>query len=269
MIYDKADVSVLISMPRAGSHYIGDYIRQGYRKHGMVGPEIKSSEFFSPETYDQSYLKKIKLFEDIRDTFGLDMFSIFHSIQLYRHVNMPSKPHYTYLFDWFKDFYHGYRIALLRRRNIWKHFVSFTFHNIIAEQLRKYGKEDGQHHSWHFMSATDDDVLKSTIQEYNIKFKFDDRHLEFFLMQIRFFNEHIASYYKTYNTTVYNLWLEECTHEDLLNMFVPEKIKDTYKSPFIPSKIKYLPYFENTTLFKAKFMTLYESQFKPYGYLVD
>ncbi len=36
------------------------------------------------------------------------------------------------------------------------------------------------------MSATDDDVLKSTIQEYNIKFKFDDRHLEFFLMQIRF-----------------------------------------------------------------------------------
>ena len=168
MKYEKADLPVLISMPRAGSHYVGHYIKQAYLKRGIVGPENHSSEFFNNEDYRQPIQQKIKLFEDLRDNFGVNMFSIYHGDNMSQHISMPSKPHYTYLFDWFKDFYLGYTVVLLRRKNIWKHFVSFTFHNIIRDELDKYGKENEITHPWHSMNVTDDDVLKSTIQTYNI-----------------------------------------------------------------------------------------------------
>jgi len=268
MKYVKADLPILISMPRAGSHYVGHYIKQAYLKQGIVGPENHSSEFFDNSSYTQPLRQKIKLFEDIRDNFGLDIFNIFHGHDMAQHLSMPSKPHYTYLFDWFKDFYLGYKIVLLRRRNIWKHFVSFTFHNIIRDELTKFGKENREIHPWHFIDNTHDEVLKATIQNFNIKFKFTDAHFEMFLYYVRFFNEHVISYYEDkLNAT--HLWLEDCGHTKLAGMFLPLDKKTTYESPFRPSKVKYLTYFDNTLEYKAKFTALYETHFKPYGYLVD
>ncbi len=268
MKYEKADLPVLISMPRAGSHYVGHYIKQAYLKKGIVGPEKNSTEFFNNEDYRQPLLQKIKLFEDMRDNFGLDMFSIFHGHDMSQHISMPSKPHYTYLFDWFKDFYLGYTVVLLRRKNIWKHFVSFTFHNIIRDELTKFGKENREIHPWHFIDITHDDILKATIQNFNIKFKFTDAHFEKFLYYVRFFNEHVISYYKD-RLNVHNLWLEDCGHSTLAGVFLPQDIRLTYENPFKPSKIKYLTYFDNTIEYKAKFTALYDTHFKPYGYEVD
>jgi hypothetical protein len=118
------------------------------------------------------------------------------------------------------------------------------------------------------MNVTGDVVLKSPIQTYNIKFKFTDAHFEKFLYYVRFFNEHVINYYKD-KLNVHNLWLEDCTHSKMVDMFIPEESKLTYTNPFEPSKIKYLTYFNNTIEYKAKFTNLYNTHFKPYGYEVD
>jgi len=146
--------------------------------------------------------------------------------------------------------------------------VESVVYNIIRDELDKYGKENEITHPWHSMNVTDDDVLKSTIQTYNIKFKFTDAHFEKFLYYVRFFNEHVINYYKD-KLNVHNLWLEDCTHSKMVDMFIPEESKLTYTNPFEPSKIKYLTYFNNTIEYKAKFTNLYNTHFKPYGYEVD
>ena len=44
---DKSKTPILISMPRSGSHYVGNYIREHYKSNGMLFPSIWSSEIFS------------------------------------------------------------------------------------------------------------------------------------------------------------------------------------------------------------------------------
>ena len=42
---DKSNIPILISMPRNGSHYVGNYIREVYKQNGMIFPG--TSELFS------------------------------------------------------------------------------------------------------------------------------------------------------------------------------------------------------------------------------
>ena len=81
-------------------------------------------------------------------------------------INIPSK-YYRMVFDWFKEFYNGYQIVLLRRKNIWKSYISWLFHCTIRDKLQH--EENNEVHlssfSWHSKQMDqNDDILKSTIE---------------------------------------------------------------------------------------------------------
>ena len=44
---DKTKTPILISTPRAGSHYVGQYIRETFKNFGILTP--RSSELFNEE----------------------------------------------------------------------------------------------------------------------------------------------------------------------------------------------------------------------------
>ena len=104
---DKSKTPILISMPRSGSHYVGNYIREHYKSNGMLFPSIWSSEIFSNHQgeFPFSHLglnQLIRYFEDTRNTFNCDIFSIFHA------PHLKKKKHMENLYEFFISYYGCY-----------------------------------------------------------------------------------------------------------------------------------------------------------------
>ena len=263
-------------MPRNGSHYVASYLRRHYHANGLLYPlSGNNGELFDGEFFKLN--KSIELFEDLRNFFNLDVFNIFHSTNLMANVFIRSRPNIKRLFDWFKEFYDGYPIIILRRRNIWKTYMSWLFHNTVRERLIAFGEKDVDNHIWHSIenNTAKEDELKSLIETIKPNFTHDETIWQNFIRDVKFYNEEVISYYLTkYNRTlVRDWWLEDLTDEFLDTHFkyVDEANEVlTRNDGFKPYSIRYETYFgKELPIIKAKFKEVYETTFKPYGYVVD
>lgn len=277
---DKSNIPILISMPRNGSHYVGNYIREVYKQNGMIFPG--TSELFSKDynsfSYNAGLNNIVRYFEDTRNTFGVDIHSVFHAPHLMQSLNIPSSPKYHTLFDWFKDFYDGYKIFLLRRKNIWKTYMSWLFHSTVREAYNRLKKNNSYlEHPWHNIEGTQaEEILKSTIQMVNPKFVHNEQMFYKFCANTNYFEEEIITYYvkgKYNKNLIMNFWLEDLNDELLTKWFVPPHKQTSYvmDEKLKPFSIKYETYYKKFDLevVRDKFMKVYNDNFKHYGYEVD
>ena len=280
---DKTKTPILISTPRAGSHFVGQYIRETFRSTGVLLPG--SAELFGVDEgpLDVNIRDIIKFFEDTREVLHMDICAITHAWHLSNRVRILSRPHYETLFDWFKEFYDGYQIVLLRRKNIWKQWLSYLFHksiDIAADQsgdtfVKKKWIEDV--HPWHNVKGTmREGILKSTITALNPKFIHRENILQTFLSEIRYMEEEIRNHYVKgpyNNNNIRDVWLEDLNDDILIEWYIPRGMRDDYvmNEKILPFKLKYETYFKKADLevAKNKFMKVYNNEFKHYGYLVD
>tara|TARA_B100000035_G_scaffold231553_1_gene199723 strand:- start:525 stop:1358 length:834 start_codon:yes stop_codon:yes gene_type:complete len=275
----KDKTPILISMPRNGSHYVATYLRRTYHLRGLLYPlsDYGAMELFNTSTNKRSINSSIEMFETLRNNFDLDIFNIFHGPHLMEKINIPSRPHYRMVFDWFKEFYNGYQIVLLRRKNIWKSYISWLFHCTIRDKLQH--EENNEVHPWHSKQMDqNDDILKSTIETIKPDFVHNEALWQNYIRDVKYFNEEVIDYYlNDYSRTlVRDWWLEDLNDEMLEENYKynenngSEELLVRNKN-FKPSSIKYQNYFSTSELhtIKSKFDEVYKTTFKPYGYLVD
>ena len=125
---NKKYCPILISMPRNGSTWVQSYVRASYKNEDVVIPSKFSNEFFGSVEYSQlSIEEKIDLIEK------LEKLDIVVSHKVFADMFMDSPDMF---FKWFKSFYKDYNIILLRRRNIWKTYISLLFHYTIQKHLQ-------------------------------------------------------------------------------------------------------------------------------------
>ena len=280
---DKTKTPILISTPRAGSHYVGQYIRETFRNRGILLPG--SAEVFDRDIFENgiNYKSIIRFFEDTRELLNMDICAITHASHLRNSVRMMSRPTYETLLDWFKDFYDGYQMILLRRKNVWKQWISTLFHksiDIAGEQsgdtfIKKRWIEDV--HPWHNIRGTmREGILKSTITQLNPKFVHRENVLQNFLFELRYMEEEIRNYYVNgsyNNSNIRDVWLEDLNDNILTEWFIPQGMRSDFvmNEKIIPFNIKYETYFKKPDLevVKNKFMKVYNDELKHYGYVVD
>ena len=278
---DKTKTPILISTPRAGSHYVGQYIRETFRNRGILLPGSAELFGYADSPLDLNHKDIIKFFEDTRDKLQMDICCINHAGHLNNRVRILSRPHYETLFDWFKEFYDGYQMVLLRRKNVWKQWLSYLFHksiDIAADQSgdtfsRRRWTEDV--HPWHNVKGTQrEGILKSTITQLNPKFVHRENVLLNFLLDIRYMEEEVRNYYVNgsyNNSNIRDVWLEDLNDDILTQWYVPNGMHHDMYEKIIPFTIKYETYFKKPDLefAKNKFMKIYNDELKHYGYVVD
>jgi len=252
---------ILLSMPRNGSTWVQSYIRASYKKTGYgVIPSITNklkysavNEFFGPYDFTQLDTKaKINLIETL-EKINLVMC---HKVFAHYFSNDPE------FFKWFQNFYKDYNIILLRRRNIWKTCISWIFHTTVSHYMGDVS------HAWHgqFDDEKNEDKLKSAIQTYKIPFKFNKGLFDYFVSEVRFYQDEVLPAFPN----KWQMWLEDLTDEKLAEIFDVElQIQDESIGSFAPLKrIKYSSYYDpkELKLMQDTFEERFENEFQFYGY---
>ena len=198
-------------------------------------------------------------------------------------IDLPSRQKHDKLFDWFKEFYDGYKIFLLRRKNIWKTYMSFLFHTTVATAYKKnktgdtYKGQASTEAPWHNIEGKhSQETLKSTIQLVNPKFVHNEQLFYKFCSHVNYFEEEIITYYLKGNydkSLIMNYWLEDLNDEILTDWFVSKHRQNNFvmEEKYKPFSIKYETYYKKFDLqvIRDKFMKVYDNEFKHYGYVVD
>ena len=250
---------IVISMPRNGSTWVQSYIRASYKSNfNSVVPyetqtlhTVKSSsgEFFDPEEYPQLDTKeKIHLIETLKKI----NLAVCHKVFANMFLDTPE------MWPWFKEFYKDYNVILLRRRNIWKTYISLLFHRTIDKHIDK--KENL--HMWHGRSNNEkrEDLLKSAIQTYKVPFKFNKEHFAHFTKVVRFYQDEVLTAFPN----KWQMWLEDLSDEKLAEMFRVE-----VQTEVAPLKhLNYLSYYEpkELKLIQDTFEERFDNEFQFYGY---
>jgi len=252
---------ILLSMPRNGSTWVQSYIRASYKKTGYgVIPSITNklkysavNEFFGPYDFTQLDTKaKINLIETL-EKINLAMC---HKVFAHYFSDDPE------FFKWFQNFYKDYNIILLRRRNIWKTCISWIFHTTVSHYMGDVS------HAWHgkIDDEKNEDKLKSAIQTYKIPFKFDKGLFDYFVSEVRFYQDEVLPAFPN----KWQMWLEDLTDEKLAEIFDVElQIQDESIGSFGPLKrIKYSSYYDpkELKLMQDTFEERFENEFQFYGY---
>lgn len=258
--------AILIGLPRSGTTWVYNYIRLYYEKYGIVLPESRGinlnmyDEWFDNEDYHDK--DKIQLLEACRKC-GIEvgykmLVGALHPIDYYPHKNnyLWKKYGEVNLLDWFKEFYKETDIIILKRRNLWKTYISYLFHHTIRNQLISINlKDDKEIHSWH----ADTTSLNKTIETYKIDFRYDDTVWNKFIDDVRFFNTDVIN--KLPNAEI--LWVEDLTDEFLTRRFGGTPIDNVkiqnvnYESYWSRKGLKYM---------KEKYNKVFQDEFKEYGY---
>lgn len=192
---------VLIGLPRSGTTWVQQYIRTAYSRYGMTLPSYEDDELFAKHYKHDNIQTKIRLLEIARAN-GLEICVKY--LTNYMQDNL----------SWFKEFYKNADVIILKRRNLWKTYLSWLFHSTININVPN-AAFNRKLHPWHLITPTDEDVLKSTIQTYNIQFTFNHNIWNDFINQVRFLNDNIMPAFNSKQV----LWLEDLTDEFLEDRF--------------------------------------------------
>ena len=253
---------ILIGLPRTGTTWVQEYIHAAHK--GVLLPQNNSDEFFNPYYIHKDIDKKIKFLESARSN-NIDVYVKYFPehisddiISKYHHTTITHKHSDTKIWPWFKEFYKDTNVLILKRRSLWKSYISSWFHITINSQVPE-AVNNLEIHPWHNFNSDDEDRLLETIKKYNIQFKFNPTFFEYYTETVRFLNNDIQNHF----TNAEIIWLEDLTHEFLQNKFNVEITPKTR-----PFKLDCEDYFSNEelSLMKEKYNERFESEFKLYGY---
>jgi len=121
-------MKILLSAPRAGSSYAYEMFHQ----HNLTLPNVR---YIGVEEYlDPNQLSHLTLEEKIN----------FLNKEKEKGISYTFKHHINYLGDyyesWFKEFYANDEIFVLKRRDVWKWFLSFLFQDYTGWNLAHFDK---------------------------------------------------------------------------------------------------------------------------------
>jgi len=279
---------ILVSCHRSGSTWVQSYIRHAYQSNWKKTLSFSNTsnddEFLNSWMFDKDKNFKINFLKILRDR----GYELCHKIQAEMLFDKN-------ILNWFIDFYKGHNIIILKRRDIWKSLISYVFHRTV----RKKSSDIGGYTKHNIMPMHDiadsyanefsksqnimpmhghnsslktgenlkptsklNDILKSSIQSHNIKFKFDKELCEDYLQQVRYLNTIIEHKTKHLKPDIFY-------KEEISTKFLKKKFgAGTFTSPVIPLNVKYEVYYEPEELKKIKdFLQYhYENEFKFYGY---
>ena len=253
----------LISLHKSGSTWVQSYIHKKYRQFGVTFPPSNLyNEFFTfrnkdemnePDFVQNSFVQRIKLLEDLRK-FGLEL--------AYKaHV-----PEIIEIWPWFKTFYNEHDILVLKRRDIFTHWLTILFYSCIRKATGpnvNKPNDDG----YRYITPSrierdwDEDIIKSTIQQYKVEFKFDEIVWKKFVNNIRFLNDVVIEELNHPNV----LWTEDLTTEWLEDYF--KVVLKKLPKPFTTFDIK--TYFkpDDMEIIKEVFEERFDNEFQYYGYM--
>ena len=190
--------AILIGLPRSGTTWVYNYIRLYYEKYGIVLPESRGinlnmyDEWFDNDRYHDK--DRIEMLEGCRKC-GIEvgykmLVGALSPNQSHKNNYLWKKYGEVNLLDWFKEFYKETDIIILKRRNLWKTYISYLFHHTIRTQLISINlKDDREIHPWH----ADTTSLNKTIETYKIDFRYDDTVWNKFIDDVRFFNNDVIN----------------------------------------------------------------------------
>ena len=263
---DKQRYPILISLHKSGSTWVNSFIHKRYRRIGLTPPPRNLyTEFFcrdkegDGENPDHIFVRKtdeerIALLEHLR-TFGLELNQKVHV------------PEIIPIWPWFKEFYKDHDILVLKRRNIFSHWLSQLFFYCIRKGTNGRFEDTTEDGTIGIIPSKvknkqDEDILKSTIQQYKIKFKFNETRFRQFVLDIRFLNDVVIKELDKPQI----IWTEDLDHFWLENRFhVNVNIKKTVE-PF--KTIDFATYFkpEDMAIIKEKFKERFDNEFQFFGY---
>jgi len=268
----RAECPLLISLHKSGSTWVFSYIHKYYRQMGITMPPNNIySEFFTSNQFKNNgnILKNEFIKRSSEERFAL--------LELLRKfgLELATKAHVPEIIDiWprFKEFYKGYNILVLKRRYIWPHYLNILFMYCVQQATGTKGALKGKEKEAdgytdiapskvHPDNGIAEDILKATIQEYNVQFKHHDIVLKTFTHNIRFLNDVVIEELDSPEV----IFTEDITTDWLENRF-RVKIKKTVE-PF--KTLDFATYFkpEELSIVQEKLYERFDNEFKYMGYL--
>ena len=265
------DYPLLISLHKSGSTWVFSYIHKHYRKRGITMPPNNFySEFFNNHTSELDFTHKINPLEnEFIKWSSEERFALLELLRKFG-LELALKAHVPEIIDiWprFKEFYKDYDILVLKRRHIFSHYLHILFFHCVKEAVgdrRLRGKEEEGYTSlvpskiYHGQS---EDILKSTILEYNVQFKHHDIVLKWFTRNIRFLNdvviEELDKPEVIFTEDITTQWLKDRFKVDLKKTVEPFKTLD-FATYFKPEELK---------IVHDKLYERFDNEFKYMGYL--
>ena len=254
----------LISMHKSGSTWVQSYIHKAYRRFGVTLPPSNLYNEFFTDRFDRfednkndfvkwSNEKRIALLKELRN-FGLEL------------AHKAHVPEIIPIWDWFKTFYNEHDILVLKRRKIFTHWLTILFyHNIklaTGPDVVKGNKKEGYTYITpsKIVSPRTEDILKSTIQEYKVEFKFNEICWNNFINSIRFLNDRVIEELNRPQV----IWTEDITTEWLEDYF--KVVLKRLPKPFTTFDYKtyYKP--EDMKIIREIFEERFYNEFQYYGY---
>ena len=253
----------LISLHKSGSTWVQSYIHKKYRSFGVtLPPRNLYNEFLTngnrKEDTDHIFVtrsntKRIELLKQLRE-FGLEL------------AHKAHVPEIVPIWPWFKEFYKEHDIIVLKRRHIFTHWLTILFYYNIKLATGSNVVKGNNKENYTYITPSkvqngrDEDILKSTIQEYKIQFKFDEKRFRQFVLDVRFLNDVVLK--ELHKPQV--IWTEDIDHAWLENRF-NVIVKQTVE-PF--KTLDFATYFkpEDMAIIKEKFEERFYSEFQFFGY---
>ena len=265
---------LLISLHKSGSTWVFSYIHKHYRKRGItMPPNNLYSEFFVDAPYfSQRHLRTYSLNKIKNEFIKRSLEERFALLELLRKfgLELAHKAHVPEIIDiWprFKEFYKDYDILVLKRRHIFSHYLNILFFHCVRQAVGPHflkGKEEEGYTniaSSKIHHGQSEDILKSTILEYNVQFKHHDIVLKRFTSDIRFLNdvviEELDKPKVIFTEDITTDWLRNRFNVDLKKTVEPFKTLDfaTYFKP------------EELNIVHDKLYERFDNEFKYMGYL--
>jgi hypothetical protein len=266
------DYPLLISLHKSGSTWVFSYIHKHYRKRGITMPPNNFySEFFCNHTSELDFTHKINpLQKEFIKRSSEERFALLELLRKFG-LELAHKAHVPEIIDiWprFKEFYKDYDILVLKRRHIFSHYLHMLFfycvQQAVGPHFLKGKEEEGYTHivPSKIHHGRSEDILKSTILEYNVQFKHHDKYLKKFTRNIRFLNDVVIEELDRpeviFTEDITTQWLRDRFNEsvDLKKTVEPFKTLD-FASYFKPEELK---------IVHDKLYERFDNEFKYMGY---
>lgn len=157
-------MKVLLSAPRAGS----SFCYESFHSYNLALPNVK---YIGVEEYlDPAQLSYLTLEDKIK----------FLNSEKEKGINYTFKHHINYLGDyykdWFLDFYKDDDVYILKRKDVWKWFLSFLYQDCVSWSGAALFKTDNVEHKVAELSVAwkEYDHAKSLAQFFSIKQALDN-----------------------------------------------------------------------------------------------